>query len=168
MWRFKDARAGVTNSAPLSQRSLRLRYRDGHRRIPRPPPASALPAVPAGIHKQAGIRKAGACRASGSGGQLRRGARCRQRGDEQLPSPASQYVLPFAARSRFLFKMDFAELEYISRLRSGVKGQFLLPEDRLGNEASARRSGHAIGRSRQSHAALGARSAAGGEHAAIS
>jgi len=42
----------------------------------------------------------------------------------QLPNPASQYVLPFAARSRFLFKMDFAELEYISRLRSGVKGHF--------------------------------------------
>ena len=43
---------------------------------------------------------------------------------EQLPQPAAQYLLPFAARSRFLFKMDFAELEYISRLRSGVKGHF--------------------------------------------
>ena len=42
----------------------------------------------------------------------------------QLPQPAAQYMLPFAARSRFLFKMDFAELEYISRLRSGVKGHF--------------------------------------------
>ena len=41
---------------------------------------------------------------------------------EKLPQPAAQYLLPFAARSRFLFKMDFAELEYISRLRSGVKG----------------------------------------------
>jgi thymidylate synthase ThyX len=41
-----------------------------------------------------------------------------------LPSPASQYLLPFAARSRFLFKMDFAEAEYIARLRSGVKGHF--------------------------------------------
>ncbi|MGC2660730.1 MAG: FAD-dependent thymidylate synthase [Bryobacteraceae bacterium] len=41
-----------------------------------------------------------------------------------LPEPASQYLLPFAARSRFLFKMDFAELEYIARLRSGVKGHF--------------------------------------------
>ncbi len=43
---------------------------------------------------------------------------------QQLPQPAAQYLLPFAARSRFLFKMDFAELEYISRLRSGVKGHF--------------------------------------------
>jgi thymidylate synthase ThyX len=41
-----------------------------------------------------------------------------------LGQPAAQYALPFAARSRFLFKMDFAELEYVSRLRSGVKGHF--------------------------------------------
>jgi thymidylate synthase ThyX len=43
---------------------------------------------------------------------------------KELPQPAAQYLLPLAARSRFLFKMDFAELEYISRLRSGVKGHF--------------------------------------------
>jgi thymidylate synthase ThyX len=42
----------------------------------------------------------------------------------KLPQPAAQYLLPFASRSRFLFKMDFAELEYIARLRSGVKGHF--------------------------------------------
>jgi thymidylate synthase ThyX len=42
----------------------------------------------------------------------------------KLPKPAGQYLLPFAAKSRFLFKMDFAELEYIARLRSGVKGHF--------------------------------------------
>jgi len=41
-----------------------------------------------------------------------------------LPAPGNQYLLPFAARSRFLFKMDFAEAEYIARLRSGVKGHF--------------------------------------------
>jgi hypothetical protein len=41
-----------------------------------------------------------------------------------LPSPSREYVLPFAARSRYLFKMDFAAAEYISRLRSGVKGHF--------------------------------------------
>jgi len=43
---------------------------------------------------------------------------------KSLPAPASHYLLPFGARSRFLFKMDFAEAEYISRLRSGVKGHF--------------------------------------------
>ena len=42
----------------------------------------------------------------------------------ELPAPASHYLLPFATRCRFLFKMDFAEAEYISRLRSGVKGHF--------------------------------------------
>ena len=35
---------------------------------------------------------------------------------------ASHYLLPFAARCRSLFKMDFAEAEYIARVRSGVKG----------------------------------------------
>jgi thymidylate synthase ThyX len=43
---------------------------------------------------------------------------------QALPEPASHYLLPFGARSRFLFKMDFAEAEYISKLRSGVKGHF--------------------------------------------
>ncbi len=43
---------------------------------------------------------------------------------QALPDPARQYLLPFGARSRFLFKMDFAEAEYISRVRSGVKGHF--------------------------------------------
>ena len=42
----------------------------------------------------------------------------------RLPSPGAHYLLPFGARSRFLFKMDFAEAEYLSRLRSGVKGHF--------------------------------------------
>jgi thymidylate synthase ThyX len=42
----------------------------------------------------------------------------------RLPRPGAEYLLPFGARSRFLFKMDFAEAEYISRLRSGVKGHF--------------------------------------------
>jgi len=42
----------------------------------------------------------------------------------ELPAPGAEYLLPFGARSRFLFKMDFAEAEYISKLRSGVKGHF--------------------------------------------
>jgi thymidylate synthase ThyX len=42
----------------------------------------------------------------------------------EIPTPANEYLLPFGARSRFLFKMDFAEVEYISRVRSGVKGHF--------------------------------------------
>jgi hypothetical protein len=42
----------------------------------------------------------------------------------ELPAPGSHYLLPFGAPSRFLFKMDYAEAEYISKLRSGVKGHF--------------------------------------------
>jgi len=42
----------------------------------------------------------------------------------RFPAPAAHYLLPFGARSRFLFKMDFAEAEYIAHLRSGVKGHF--------------------------------------------
>ncbi|WP_228486334.1 FAD-dependent thymidylate synthase [Paludibaculum fermentans] len=43
---------------------------------------------------------------------------------EQLPAGTAHYLLPFAAKGRFLFKMDFAEAEYIAKLRSGVKGHF--------------------------------------------
>ena len=37
---------------------------------------------------------------------------------------ASHYLLPFATRCRSLYKMDYAEAEYIARVRSGVKGHF--------------------------------------------
>jgi hypothetical protein len=42
----------------------------------------------------------------------------------ELPAPAAHYLFPFGVKSRFLFKMDFAEAEYISKLRSGVKGHW--------------------------------------------
>jgi thymidylate synthase ThyX len=41
-----------------------------------------------------------------------------------LPEPGAHYLVPFGARSRFLFKLDFSEVEYICRLRTGVKGHF--------------------------------------------
>jgi hypothetical protein len=34
------------------------------------------------------------------------------------------YLTPFGCRTRCLFKMDYAEAEYMARLRSGVKGHF--------------------------------------------
>jgi len=40
------------------------------------------------------------------------------------PSPAADYLVPFGYRVRCLFKMDFAQADYICRLRSGVKGHF--------------------------------------------
>lgn len=45
-------------------------------------------------------------------------------GMRALPAPGAHYLLPFGARTRYLFKMDFAEADYIVRLRSGVKGHF--------------------------------------------
>ena len=37
---------------------------------------------------------------------------------------ASLYAIPFGFKVRCLFKMDFAEVEYVSQLRSGVKGHW--------------------------------------------
>ena len=74
---------------------------------------------------RSGLRDAGA---GGRFGRRRKFTNrpCSQAFDtmHQLPAPGAHYLLPFGARSRFLFKMDFAEAEYISRLRSGVKGHF--------------------------------------------
>lgn len=43
---------------------------------------------------------------------------------ETLPPDAGAYLLPFGHRMRCLFKMDYAEVDYVSRLRSGVKGHW--------------------------------------------
>jgi thymidylate synthase ThyX len=43
-------------------------------------------------------------------------------GFHDVTDTVKAYLLPFAGRMRCLFKMDFAEAEYISRLRTGVKG----------------------------------------------
>jgi len=61
---------------------------------------------------------------SGLAGEYNRVMAATFQTSHDLPEPGSHYLLPFGARSRFLFKMDFAEAEYISRLRSGVKGHF--------------------------------------------
>ena len=61
---------------------------------------------------------------SGSSGEYERALRAARESAGFLPQPGSQYLMPFACRSRFLFKMDFAEAEYIVRVRSGVKGHF--------------------------------------------
>jgi thymidylate synthase ThyX len=37
---------------------------------------------------------------------------------------ASLYAIPFGFKTRCLFKMDYAEAEYIAKLRSGVKGHW--------------------------------------------
>ncbi len=45
----------------------------------------------------------------------------RLRSDNQ---EAALYAIPFGFRVRCLFKMDFAEAEYVAKLRSGVKGHW--------------------------------------------
>jgi thymidylate synthase ThyX len=61
---------------------------------------------------------------AGAAGVYEPAMRCAFEAMRSLPAPGAHYLLPFGARSRFLFKMDFAEAEYISKLRSGVKGHF--------------------------------------------
>jgi len=45
-------------------------------------------------------------------------------GDAPEAAQSSLYLLPLATRVRCLFKMDFAEAQYISELRSGPAGHF--------------------------------------------
>jgi thymidylate synthase ThyX len=65
-----------------------------------------------------------ALRDAGAEDIYRNAMNCALEAMRRLPDPACQYLLPFGARARFLFKMDFAEVEYISRVRSGIKGHF--------------------------------------------
>ncbi len=41
-----------------------------------------------------------------------------------MDQESSLYAIPFGFKVRCLFKMDYAEAEYISQLRSGVKGHW--------------------------------------------
>jgi hypothetical protein len=61
---------------------------------------------------------------SGANDLFQRAMKDAQAAAARLSEPGREYLTAFGARSRFLFKMDFAEAEYISKLRSGVKGHF--------------------------------------------
>jgi hypothetical protein len=43
---------------------------------------------------------------------------------KKVNGEAALYAIPFGFKVRCLFKMDFAEAEYIAKLRSGVKGHW--------------------------------------------
>ena len=43
---------------------------------------------------------------------------------KKIDGEAALYAIPFGFKVRCLFKMDFAEAEYIAKLRSGVKGHW--------------------------------------------
>ena len=75
-----------------------------------------------------------------------------------LPQPAAQYLLPFGARSRFLFKMDFAQAEYISRVRSGVKGHFSYRKVAWEMKQRIEEQEPALGPPHSGHTAVGRRS----------
>lgn len=66
----------------------------------------------------------GVVKAAGVEGVFESAMESARRVASALPQPGAQYLTTFGARGRFLFKMDFAEAEYISKLRSGVKGHF--------------------------------------------
>ena len=125
MWRFAVAQRRDELLARLPRRSLCLRHRDGHRRVPRPAPPSPLPAVPAGIHGQLGYETPTLVERSGSVGrstQPRMTAALR--GNARLAR--SPPPVPAALRRTLALPVQdgFRRAEYISRLRSGVKGHF--------------------------------------------
>ena len=55
-------------------------------------------------------------------------------------NPPRNICCPSRARSRFLFKMDFAEAEYIARVRSRRQRSLQLPAYRLADEGKDERS----------------------------
>ena len=157
---LRSAHAARRNPRRLPRRPVRLRHGDRYRRVSRSAPPPPLPEVPPGVLRQAGIRHAEA------GGRIRRRRRsttppCRRRSTRcaACRRPARDYLLPFGARSRFLFKMDFAEAEYISRLRSGVKGHFSYREIAWEMKVQDGGAGARTGPADRRDAAVGGRSA---------
>lgn len=64
---------------------------------------------------------------AGLDGEYRQSMDAVRRDIEQLKkvnAEAGLYAIPFGFKVRCLFKMDFAEAEYIAKLRSGVKGHW--------------------------------------------
>ena len=121
------------NAAGLLRRTaIPLRHSDGYRRLPRHAPPPPLHSDRAGVHHQTRIRRAGGARSRRSAAKLRccdaahrergRTAGCDRRGTEAREN--SQYAIPLGFRKRTLFKMDFAEVVYISELRTGPAGHF--------------------------------------------
>ncbi len=119
------------------RRPVLLRHGDRHRRVSRPAPPSPLPAVPAGVQRAVWDSIRPRLVADAGATEHLSKPPCASAFD-QMHAPAragSHYLLPFGARSRFLFKMDFAEVEYICAGAQRREGPLQLSRDRLGNEA---------------------------------
>ena len=160
MWRCGLAHAPRRDSRRIPRRAVRLRHRDRHRRVSRSAPSPPLPEVPPGLLAAiSGYDTPALVDGVRRGGTLRvRDAMPRSRPCTGCPRRAAHYLLPFGARSRFLFKMDFAEAEYISRLRSGVKGHFSYREIAWEMKCKMEQLEPELGRLIRGHAALGGRS----------
>ena len=93
----------------------------------RPAPAPPLPADPAGVHDDSRLRDARPLKKAGIAAEYRAvldEVKEQVEGLALSHSDAATYLTPFGFRTRCLFKMDYAEAEYMARLRSGVKGHF--------------------------------------------
>ena len=74
-----------------------------------------------GFEVPQGLEEAGLTKEYGQAMTAVKGDIERLRGQNQ---EAALYAIPFGFKVRCLFKMDFAEAEYMSQLRSGVKGHW--------------------------------------------
>ncbi len=144
-----DRRAGPAPPRPPRRSSARLprrsrsalRHPHGHRRLPRHAPPSPLHADHSALHRAARLRdarppaiSAGDVNILAEAGVLadyQSAIEAAHAASAQIAaSPAPEaaqsalYLLPLATRIRCLFKMDFAEAQYISELRSGPAGHF--------------------------------------------
>ena len=113
-------------AAKFPRRAVCVRHRHGHRRLSRSAPAPALPAVSPSLLRSAWVLRR-RMRLSSAGSRAICTINCWSQACNvvtALPRARSAISASVRHASRFLFKMDFAEAEYIARLRSGVKGHF--------------------------------------------
>ena len=135
----RDHRPGPAPSRPprrdaaglLRRAAVPLRHPDGYRRLPRHAPPPPLHPDRPGVHHQARIRHAAELEASGRGRTTIAVMQRTASAVEQLAASGgaearenSQYAIPLGFRKRTLFKMDFAEVVYISELRTRPAGHF--------------------------------------------
>ena len=143
-----DCRAGPAPPRPARRGAARLscrsgaavRHPDGHWRLPRHAPPSPLHADHPALHHAARLRDPDSGDLAGDADMLAeagvladyqaadRAAHAASAriaaSDAPEAAQSALYLLPLATRIRSLFKMDFAEAQYISELRSGPAGHF--------------------------------------------
>ena len=133
-----SSRAARRSAARLSRRRrAALRHSDGHWWLSRHAPPSPLRADHSGLHGAARLRNACTMAMRRDWPKRAFWPTTRQRSTQRRAASAriaagaapeaaesALYLLPLATRIRCLFKMDFAEAQYISELRSGTRRHF--------------------------------------------